>query len=1072
MFMKLYTIRKNLQILICFLIMRSVLIAQEKPVEFTVNQIASIPTFPSPEASPFTNEAKASANYFNGSLNASIPIYTISSRHLSVPVSINYNCNGIKVNDVSTRVGIGWHLNAGGVISRTKYDRPDEKEKRIDLDGVSWDDPESVINAVEYCVDDGDGMNDLFSYSFPGGSGKFAFDLDWNPILVPQKDIKIEIEKDLTVINGFIITGIDGIEYHYYNYETTTNPPLTNSGPWDPDVTTAWYLSKIKHPLNDSIMFYYSHPGTYGYTAGKVYMKSFKYPVSSSNCFCGTGYSFEVYDQMISINPCRLDSIVFVSGTVFFTYEDIGQIIPKQKLSSISIFNKADEELCSYQLSHSVYGERLLLDSVVKTSNNEEFPPYRFGYINKNAMPNRLITAQDEFGFYNGKHSNITLLTRKSGEYFGIFEGEPIADRSHSFSHASIGILRKITYPTSGFSIIDYEPHRSNEEIYITYYNHKIIGPLSISNSPPNYIGTLDTTFVLSEEGYICLTMKIEINNHEHDSKACFTIDDHDEICLECPEELTCYDTAIIYLDEGEHILLIEAVGHADQTICTATAKIYLQEIDSIPIYPEYGIRVKRITDNFGDASSPVIRRIYYAPFQDTLSSSLLPVFPPRYFNENKHYMECTPSNTFVCPSIIWYANSINPLLPYGNDFVYNTVTLSYGENFNNGGIQYSFIARRNSAGQILIPPNELADGSQNQHSWINGTITSTITFDNVLNRVKSVVNDYAEFNGASINNYDIRQICSGFTGSTNYEERLLDYAAERSQYHSLWLRLDEVIDTDYFPASNTSITKTTQFFYDDPISKLVTKEIITESKGERIKEAFYPTMYSGTGTGAAAAIHLMKEDKHIHDKAIEIVESVNYPNSPEPCITSSQANFYKVVEDKIIPDKIYKLETESPVPQSQYQYSSILNGQFNYDESFKEQIIYDLIDEFGNLRQYHEVNNYPVSFVWGYNNTFPVARIENATFSEVESNLGCTYVQLQQKTDTELMSIMDNLRIALPNTFITSYTYDPLIGTTSETDPNGITINYKYDDFRRLETIKDHDNNIIKHIDYHYIEQ
>ena len=371
-----------------------------------------------------------------------------------------------------------------------------------------------------------------------------------------------------------------------------------------------------------------------------------------------------------------------------------------------------------------------------------------------------------------------------------------------------------------------------------------------------------------------------------------------------------------------------------------------------------------------------------------------------------------------------------------------------------------------------MIPPNELADGSQNQHSWINGTITSTITFDNVLNRVKSVVNDYAEFNGASINNYDIRQICSGFTGSTNYEERLLDYAAERSQYHSLWLRLDEVIDTDYFPASNTSITKTTQFFYDDPISKLVTKEIITESKGERIKEAFYPTMYSGTGTGAAAAIHLMKEDKHIHDKAIEIVESVNYPNSPEPCITSSQANFYKVVEDKIIPDKIYKLETESPVPQSQYQYSSILNGQFNYDESFKEQIIYDLIDEFGNLRQYHEVNNYPVSFVWGYNNTFPVARIENATFSEVESNLGCTYVQLQQKTDTELMSIMDNLRIALPNTFITSYTYDPLIGTTSETDPNGITINYKYDDFRRLETIKDHDNNIIKHIDYHYIEQ
>jgi len=59
----------------------------------------------------------------------------------------------------------------------------------------------------------------------------------------------------------------------------------------------------------------------------------------------------------------------------------------------------------------------------------------------------------------------------------------------------------------------------------------------------------------------------------------------------------------------------------------------------------------------------------------------------------------------------------------------------------------------------------------------------------------------------------------------------------------------------------------------------------------------------------------------------------------------------------------------------------------------------------------------------------------------------------------------------------ITSYTYNPLVGMTSETDPAGHTTIYKYDDdFNRLETIKVKDVNqdeyIIKHFDYNYKDQ
>src|SRR3954462_958189 len=73
---------------------------------------------PSPDVAALNKFLNMPVGYSTGVPDISIPVYTIQSGDLSVPISLSYNASGIKVEEVPTWVGLGWNLNAGGSLSR------------------------------------------------------------------------------------------------------------------------------------------------------------------------------------------------------------------------------------------------------------------------------------------------------------------------------------------------------------------------------------------------------------------------------------------------------------------------------------------------------------------------------------------------------------------------------------------------------------------------------------------------------------------------------------------------------------------------------------------------------------------------------------------------------------------------------------------------------------------------------------------------------------------------------------------------------------------------------------------
>ncbi len=153
---------------------------------------------------------------------------------------------------------------------------------------------------------------------------------------------------------------------------------------------------------------------------------------------------------------------------------------------------------------------------------------------------------------------------------------------------------------------------------------------------------------------------------------------------------------------------------------------------------------------------------------------------------------------------------------------------------------------------------------------------------------------------------------------------------------------------------------------------------------------------------------------------------------------------------------------------------------------AMETRLLFHNYDAYGNPLETSKANGTSTYYIWGYGDSYPIAKIDNFTTAQAAtiSSLMATAKEKSNMDDDRtigyggkegaLRRALMNIRnhTALSNAMVTTYTYDPIIGVTSITDPKGYTMYYSYDSLNRLEFVKDSEGNLLKENQYHYKNQ
>jgi hypothetical protein len=476
-------------------------------------------TPPSPNASAFQKYGDIPVSPYTGIPDISIPVYTVQFRDIDIPITLSYHASGIKVNDESSQVGLGWTVNTGGCISRNIIGTDDFlnwsyfNNYANNLPDLTYNHgptnfmatgcllprfnrniPQNptldTLNLTTYLDGTYDFQPDQYFYNFLGHSGKFL--LRRNRTAAIQKAEKVEIICLDTLGNAFRIRDLNGFIYDFAQYETNYENPGNIAH------HSAWYLTKITSPTGNSVTYKYSVISNRIYTLGSYSITRDDYQTPLAGPFLY--YSGGAFPTQEGTAPPRnyshvqLDTIEFTTGIVKFFYSDRADVEGDKMLDSVSVFTRDAQgalgatPLKTISLTHTYFdygandndwgsttyaSKRLKLTQVTEKGYYGgaavQGNPYKFTYYEGGSLslPSKNSFARDHWNYYNGMTNNTSLLPTvipvNSPDQITYMLGGQGPQRDPSASFMDAFSLASIQYPTGGSTELQYESNDFDE---------------------------------------------------------------------------------------------------------------------------------------------------------------------------------------------------------------------------------------------------------------------------------------------------------------------------------------------------------------------------------------------------------------------------------------------------------------------------------------------------------------------------------------------------------------------------------------------------------------------------------
>ncbi|WP_422080336.1 hypothetical protein [Ulvibacterium sp.] len=1067
---------------------------------------------------------------YTGMIDVAIPIYEIKEKDLKVPISIRYHEPGIKVNEDAGWVGLGWNLVAGGQIIREVRGNPDELimatnptngnvyienlgrfHDLIDItnhneefplgnnNGIKVmddyvqllkdnalidcstsrfpvaEEPDcelacqyALVNAITqipFAIENHgqpgantivfwnrfrDTQPDIFHYSVPGASGSFVLDKAGQPTPINgATDVSIKPgigplattdEWEIITSNGVVHKFPNNSSYTEISKKSTIQPvwalgflgyqdknlskedfkaipdlldedynPLQSIPRVENKVVNTWYLHKISSAgYNSEITFDYQSQANieqYYFVEERL-----DYVVTKSKTYNELSYGFECSQEE---NVHTINSNQYFDDYYLYGNEGCCHTSPEiHSRKDQSSFFPVLQTVVNPKSLNQIFFANGTVEFVLDTQLRPDMPG---NYALKNIVL-----------------KNNALETMKNFEFdYSIFLELPYVSVSESSRLKLVGLEEKSTSANNPKKYqFKYEETKlpgqfSNSQDYWGFYNNNTQNTL-IPNS--NRLGVSFTGADRSPD--------------EDKMKAAIL-------------------KKVIYPTGGSNEFFYEINKYRDKSY----------NLES----PIGGLRVyKTITHDGQSTSNDIIKEYTYGNtgFSSGRTAQFIDRNWWRFFQNDSYYSEYRTNNTLL--EHLFLKRSSQPIYDFeltkGSLVGYSSVTVSQN---GNGKILYSFTNSENypdGEGNKIQYPYRGQNGSDLYHDnshvskdALRGLLLETTEFREDGTLAKKEKNLY-ELNPPNhtqilINSLKVeKKYASDFhlgttsntfpfdaAGASHY---LMDFGGVESYFPFVFRR----IVSDYKNDGSISLTKTFEYEKNgDNHMKLTAHEFVNSS--DKIEKTKYYYSVDGYPTGNSVTLD-----------ELNAIEKLVEQNRIEPIFIETYNNNSRTFRSK----NTYKSEFNNLVKLKSNFYSK-----GGHDFSNKFDFSYD---GKGNLSVVSKIDGPHTYYIWGYQQEYPIAKLENFTSTEasgiqtiIDAAVNASNADTNDVNEDLLRNALDNLRNAAAGALVTTYTYDPLIGVTSITDPRGYTIYYIYDDFNRLKEVRDQDNNLVTDYEYHY---